>query len=139
LNGGFTQVANAFFKGTIPRIYIDSAPHSVSNSGLTLSEWKGFNGSLRYRHIGNYRLDGLDSTIRAAGLDVLALSEAKNIRHNIDLNYSIDNLNNKRFWESQYFLESRVSPDAPVVARIHGTPGYPIGFTVGLTFHLYEK
>ena len=58
LNGGFTQVSNAFFPATLPRIYVDSAPHSVANSGLTLSDWHGFNGSLRYRHISGYILDG---------------------------------------------------------------------------------
>ena len=49
-NGGFTQVSDAFYLGS-PRIYVNSAPHSVANSGLTLSDWHGFNGSLRYRHI----------------------------------------------------------------------------------------
>ena len=56
LNGGFTQVSNAFYRGTLPRVYVDSAPHSVANSGLTLSGWHGFNGSLRYRHISGYSL-----------------------------------------------------------------------------------
>ena len=30
-NGGLTQVGNAFFRGTLPRIYVDSAPHTVAN------------------------------------------------------------------------------------------------------------
>jgi hypothetical protein len=33
----------------------NSAPHSVANSGLTLTEWHGFNHSHRYRHINAYR------------------------------------------------------------------------------------
>jgi len=57
----------------------------------------------------------------------------------VDFNFVIDNLNNKRFWETQNYLESRVAPGDPVVARIHGTPGYPIGFTVGLTFRLFAR
>ena len=142
LNGGFTQVSNAFYRNTFPRAYVDSAPHSVANSGLTLSGWRGFNGSLRYRHISGYILDGENTgnlLAYARGLDVIDLSTSKQIRHGLDFNFAIDNLNNKRFWETQNFLESRVSPDAPVVARIHGTPGYPIGVTVGLTFRLGEK
>ncbi len=139
LNGGFTHVSNAYYLRTIPRVYVDSAPHSVSNSGLTLSDWHGFNGSLRYRHVSAYRLDGLDPTILARGLDVLDLSMAKQIRHGMDFNFAIDNVNNKNFYETQNYLESRVSPSAPVIARIHGTPGYPVGVTVGLTFRLGEK
>src|SRR5206468_2942725 len=37
LSGGLTQVTNSFYRGTSPRIYVDSAPHTVANGGLTLS------------------------------------------------------------------------------------------------------
>jgi hypothetical protein len=57
----------------------------------------------------------------------------------MDLNFAIDNMNNKRFYETQNYLESRVIPTAEGKFRVHGTPGYPIGFTVGLTFRLFEK
>ena len=67
------------------------------------------------------------------------LSVAKRIRHGMDFNFGIDNLNNKRFYETQNYLESRVTPSAGAKFRVHGTPGYPIGFTVGLTFRLFEK
>jgi len=139
LNGGLTQVSNAFYLGS-PRVYVDSAPHSVGNSGITLTDWRGFNGSLRYRHISGYILDGADRTgPRATGLDVLDLSVSRQVRHNLDLNFAIDNLNNKRFWETQNYLESRVTPTVAPQFRVHGTPGYPIGFTVGMTFRFGEK
>jgi outer membrane receptor protein involved in Fe transport len=139
LNGGFTQVSNAFYLGS-PRVYVDSAPHSVGNSGITLTDWRGFNGWLRYRHISGYILDGADRTgPRATGLDVLDLSVSRQVRHNLDLNFAIDNLNNKRFWETQNYLESRVTPTVAPQFRVHGTPGYPIGFTVGMTFRFGEK
>jgi outer membrane receptor protein involved in Fe transport len=142
LNGGFTQVSNAFYRGTFPRAYVDSAPHSTANSGLTLSEWRGFNGSLRYRHISGYILDGTNSATpssHATGLDVLDLSVSKRISHGVDFNFAIDNLNNKRYWETQNYLESRVSPEALPAFRVHGTPGYPVGVTLGMTFRLGEK
>ena len=139
-NGGLTQVSNAYFRQTFPRQYVDSSPHSTANSGLTLSGWRGFNGSLRYRHISGYILDPLERGIpHATGLDVLDLSISKQLRHNLDFNFAIDNLNNKRYWETQNYLESRVTPTSDVMARVHGTPGYPIGVTVGLTFRLGEK
>jgi len=138
-NGGLTKVSNAFYRGTFPRTYVERAPHLVANGALTLAGWRGFTGSLRYRHISNYRLDGLDPTIRATGLDVLDLSMTKEIRSWIDFNFAVDNLTDKVFYETQNYLESRARPNDPVIARIHGTPGYPIGFTVGLTFHLSAK
>ncbi len=138
-NGGLTRVGNAFFRGTLPRVYIDSAPHFVSNVALTLNEWRGFNASVRYRHMSSYRLDGEDARIRAAGLDVVDFSLSKRIRRWMDFNISIDNLTDKRYFETQNFFASRVSPGSPVRERIHATPGYPIGMTVGLTFHLFGK
>ena len=140
LNGGFTQVSNAFYRGTMPKVYVDSAPHSVANSGLTVVNWRGFNGSLRYRHISAYRLDGVDPRIRATGLDVVDLSMSKQIRHNLDFNFAVDNLNNKSYWETQNYLQSRLQTELILPPpRIHGTPAYPIGVTVGLTFRLGEK
>lgn len=138
-NGGLTQVTNSFYRETMPRVYVDSAPHTVANGGITLSGWRGVYSSLRYRHIGNYRLDGEDAAIRASGLDVIDLAVTKSLRGWIDLNIDIDNLANKRYYETQNFFESRVSPTAESVERIHGTPGYPIGLTAGLTFHIAGK
>ena len=35
LSGGVTRVLNAFFRGTHPRVYVDSSPHTVSNGGVS--------------------------------------------------------------------------------------------------------
>jgi len=138
-NGGVTRVMNAFYRGTGPRVYVDSAPHLTSNAALTFAGWKGWSGSLRYRHINNYRLDGEDPGVRASGFDVLDLSVTKRVRPWVDFNLSIDNLADKRYFETQNYFESRVSPGADAIARIHGTPGYPAGVTIGLTFRLGAK
>jgi TonB dependent receptor/TonB-dependent Receptor Plug Domain len=147
-NAGMTKVANAFFRDYFfeeddpapgERKYIDSAPQIVANAGLTLAGWRGFSGSLRWRHTSNYRLDPVDPGIRASGLDVLDLSVAKQLRHWIELNFSIDNLTDKRYFETQNFFESRIGPGDPVTSRIHATPGYPITVTGGVTFRLSKK
>jgi outer membrane receptor protein involved in Fe transport len=139
INGGMTKVSNAFFRGSAPRVYLDSAPHLVSNAGLTLADLHGFSASLRYRHTSSYRLDGQDARIRASGLDVIDFSLSKKISHWLDFNLSIDNLTDKRYFETQNYFQSRLRPADPVVARIHGTPGYPVSVTAGLTFRLFEK
>jgi hypothetical protein len=139
LNGGLTKVGNAFYRGTGPRIYVDSAPRLVANAGLTLAEWKGWSGSLRYRHISRYRLDGEDPTLLASGLDVLDFGLTRRIRRGLDFNLALDNLTNKRYFETQNYFESRVAPGAPAVARIHATPGYPFTLTAGVTLRLFGK
>ncbi|MFN2454503.1 MAG: TonB-dependent receptor [Pyrinomonadaceae bacterium] len=139
VNAGMTQVMNAFFRGTFPRVYVDSSPHTVGNAGFTLANYHGFNGSIQYRHVGNYRLDGEDAAIRASGLDVVDFSMNKRVRRWVDLNFSIDNLFNKRYLETQNYFASRVSPEAEAVTRIHATPGFPFGAAVGVTFHLFGK
>jgi outer membrane receptor protein involved in Fe transport len=146
-NAGLTQVTNAFFLSTSPRAYVDSAPHSVANSSVTLSGWRGLYGSLRYRHVSRYLLVNPDDTsvppappytdstqTHANGLDVLDFAATKKLVRRLEWNLSIDNLNNKRYYETQNFFNSRVSPTAPVEARVHGTPGYPVGLTTGITW-----
>ncbi|HEY0408626.1 MAG TPA: TonB-dependent receptor [Pyrinomonadaceae bacterium] len=138
-NGGVTRVMNAFYRGTSPRIYVGSAPHLTANAGFTLTDFRGFTASLRYRHTGNYRLDGEDASLRATGLDVLDFSMSKRLRPSLDLNLSVDNLTDKRYFETQNYFASRLRPGAPALFRIHGAPGYPIGITVGLTYRLFRK
>ncbi|MEK6279305.1 MAG: TonB-dependent receptor [Acidobacteriota bacterium] len=77
---------------------------------LTIPEG-AFSGSLRYRHTGNYRLDPLDAGLQASGLDVVDLGISKRIRRSVDFNFAIDNLFNKRYFETQNFFESRLRPN----------------------------
>jgi outer membrane receptor protein involved in Fe transport len=80
-------------------------------------------------------LDGEDPSIRASGLTVLDFSMVKQIRRWMDFNFSVDNLTDKVYYETQNYYESRSLPGAAALSRIHAAPGYPIGMTVGLTFH----
>jgi outer membrane receptor protein involved in Fe transport len=146
-NGGLTQVLKAFYPGEFfddvnnsrRRVSIDSAPHTVANGSLVLSNLRGFNSSLNWRHISSYRLDGEDDSIRAAGHDVIDFSLSKRLKKWVDLNFSIDNVLNKRYYETQNYFESRTSPGADVISRIHATPGYPFTVNVGLTFRFGTK
>lgn len=138
LNAGITKIGNAYFRGP-QRLYVDSAPHFVANAALTLSPWHGWSGSFRMRAINHYRLDPADAAILAAGHTVFDLGLSKQIRAGIEFNCSLDNLANRAYYETQNFFESRVTPAAPIVARIHGTPGYPLSVVLGMTFRLRGK
>ena len=139
LNGGLTKIANAFFRGGDHRVYVDSAPHFVANAGLTLAGWHGWSGSFRMRAINHYRLDGDDPSIVASGLTVFDAGVSKQLNHTVELNLSLDNLLNRNYYETQNYFESRVTPDAPVIARIHATPAYPLTVVAGITLHFGAK
>ena len=139
LNAGLTKIGNAFFLGGDQRTYVDSAPHFVANAGLTLSAWHGWSGSLTMRAINHYRLVEDDASVVASGHTVFDLGLARQIRRGVEFNLSLDNLTNRDYYETQNYFESQVTPDAPPVWRIHGTPGYPLAIVAGLTFRLRGK
>ena len=139
LNGGLTKIANAFFRGGDHRVYVDSAPHFVANAALTLAAWHGWSGSLRMRAINHYRLDGDHPGIVASGHTVFDFGMAKQITRRVEFNFSLDNLLNRDYYETQNYFESRVTPDAPIVARIHGTPGFPLTAVAGVTLRFGGK
>jgi outer membrane receptor protein involved in Fe transport len=139
LNGGMTKIGNAFFKDGDHRVYVDSAPHFVANAGVTLAGWRGWSGSLRMRAINHYRLDGDNPSIVASGCTVFDLGVAKHLSHRVELNLSLDNVLNRDYYETQNYFESRVTPDAPIIARVHGTPAYPLTAVAGITLRFGAK
>ena len=133
LNGSITKVTNAYFRSISPRVYLDSAPRFSANGGLTLSDWRGWSGSLRMRAINHYPLDGVDQTIQAAGHTVFDSAFSREITHKVSLSLAVDNLFDRDFFETQNFFESRVTPNGPIMERIHATPGFGRTVMVGLT------
>jgi Outer membrane receptor proteins, mostly Fe transport len=144
-NGGLTQVIRSFYPGQFTedgrRIVVDSAPKTVANAGVVFNELRGFNFSVNWRHINSYRLDGEDPMLKAAGHDVVDLFLTKRLKKWIELNFAIDNVFNKRYFETQNFFESRVLPGekSPIGERIHATPGYPFTVSAGVTFRFGSK
>jgi len=138
LNGGFTKVLNAYYRGTSPRQYVDRAPHLAVNGGLTVSGWKGIYASMRMRAINHYRLDPQDASIAAAGHTVFDFNLSRAIRRGVEFNFSIDNLTGRVYYETQNYFESRLQHQEPRF-RIHATPGYPRTVMAGLTFRFGGK
>ena len=137
-NGGITKVANASYLGAGPHIYVDSAPHFVANSGFTVSSWKGWNAALTMRAINHYRLAGMNPSIMAGGHTVFDTSISHRIRKGIDLNFSAENFTDRSYYETQNYFISRLAGEQPL-ARIHGTPGYPLTLTAGVTCRFSES
>jgi outer membrane receptor protein involved in Fe transport len=137
INGSISKVANSYYKDTEPREYVIRAPHFTAYSALTLSDWHGWSGSLRFRAISHYTLTGVNA-VTAPGYSVWDFSVAKPINRWIDLNFSMDNLFNKSYYETMALYESRLQGEDPV-ERIHATTGYPRTVTGGVTIHLFPK
>ena len=145
-NAGLTRVLEAFYPGEFlennnsrERVIIDGAPHTVANGSFNLSDLRGFNASLSWRHISAYGLDAQNASIKASGHDVVDFSLSKRLKKWIDLNFSIDNLLNKKYFETQNYFESQTCPTCDVIERIHVTPGYPTTFNFGVTFKFGAK
>ena len=94
---------------------------------------------MRVRAINHYRLDGVDASIVATGHTVFDVGLAKQVRRGVECNLSVDNFTDRSYYETQNYFESRVSPVAPIVGRIHGTPGYPLAVVAGMTFRFGAK
>jgi len=139
VSGGLTRVMNAFYRDTLPRAYVDRAPHFTANGAVTVAGWKGWSGSARVRAINNYRLDQQDAAIRAAGHTVFDISLVRRLNPRADFLFSVDNFTNRRYYETQNFIESRPYAGGAALTGIHGTPGYPVTFSAGLTFRFRGK
>lgn len=57
----------------------------------------------------------------------------------VELNFSVDNLLNRSYYETQNYFESRVAPDVAAVWRIHGTPGYRLTAVAGITLRFGSR
>ena len=142
-NGGLTQVIKAFYRDEFvsdgSRRIVDSAPRLIANAGFVFSEFRGFNASIAWRHVSNYRLDPDDRAVRASGNDVVDVSVSRRLTRWLDANLAIDNLLNKQYFETQNYFESRICPSCDARTRIHATPGYPFTVVVGATVRLGRK
>ncbi len=140
VNASLTKVLNAYYRNTDPREYIDRAPRFTGYVGLTLTQWKGWTGSLRFRSINRYLLlreDG--SATRVPGHSVTDFFAARRLNRWLELNLSIDNIWDKEYFETFSHYSSRVAPGAAELDRIHGTPGYPLTVVGGVTIRLFPK
>ena len=140
LHGGMTKVLNAYYRATSPREYVDRAPHFVMDAGLTLARWHGWSGSARMRAISHYRLNGEGADFAvASGNTVVDVSVARQIRKGLEFNFSIDNVANRLYYETQNYIESRPVAGLAPSWGIHATPGYPLTVTAGLTLRFRGK
>jgi outer membrane receptor protein involved in Fe transport len=64
---------------------------------------------------------------------------ARRLTRRVEWNFSLDNLTNRDYYETQNYFDSRIAPEEPAVWRIHGTPGYPLTAIAGVTLRFGGK
>ena len=112
--------------------YIPLAPSLTSMGGVTWRFVNGFNGSIRYRYLGD-RPANEDNSVVAEGYFLLD-AVLKYTRKSFELTFSAENLLNEEWNEAQFDTESRLAGEAEPVSEIHFTPGTPLFFKAGIAF-----
>ncbi|MBP9705900.1 MAG: TonB-dependent receptor, partial [Chitinophagales bacterium] len=106
--------------------YIPLAPIFTLTGGITYNTGKGFYGGLHYRGMGD-RPANEDYSVVAQGYNVFD----GNIGYafsKIDIAFSVQNLLNTEWNETQFNTESRLYDEPAPVEEIHFTPGTPFAF-----------
>lgn len=111
--------------------YIPLAPVRTSVAGLTVRRSRGFNGSLRYRYIGD-RPANEDNTVVARGYFVTD-AIINYTQKSWEIGVSVENLFNVKWKEAQFDTESRLKNEAAPVDEIHFTPGTPFSVRLRIT------
>lgn len=113
--------------------YLPLAPRFTSVGGLTYRKEQGWNGSLRYRYMGD-RPANEDNSVVALGYFVTdaAINYTKK---KWEAGISVQNLFNTKWKETQFDTESRLQNEPAPVSEIHFTPGTP--FFARLSFNIF--
>jgi TonB dependent receptor/TonB-dependent Receptor Plug Domain/CarboxypepD_reg-like domain len=110
--------------------YIPLAPVCTSSAGITYTNKNGFNGSLRYRYVGD-RPGNEDNSLTALGYFITdAVINYTKPKYEIGL--VINNIFNTKWKETQFDTETRLKGEAQAVDQICFTPGTP--FAAKLSF-----
>ena len=113
--------------------YLPLAPAFTSVGGLTYRKARGLNGSVRYRFMDN-RPANEDNSVVAKGYFVIDAA-INYTRKKWEAGFSIQNLLNTKWKETQFDTESRLQNEPAPVSEIHFTPGTP--FFARLSFAVF--
>jgi len=111
--------------------YIPLAPLATSIGGLSFQRKEGFNGSLRYRYMGD-RPAVEDNSVIAKGY-FIADAILNYTKAGYAIGLAVENIFDQQWKETQFNTESRLKNEAQPVSEIHFTPGTPLAFKIRFT------
>lgn len=103
--------------------YIPLAPEFTLTGGLSVDNFKGFSGGVRFRYLDD-RAANEDNSIVAEGYMVTDFNINYKLKH-ITLGLAVENLFDVDWNETQFATESRLQNEAEPAEEIHFTPGTP--------------
>ncbi|HQW10881.1 MAG TPA: TonB-dependent receptor plug domain-containing protein [Saprospiraceae bacterium] len=103
--------------------YLPLAPTFTSTGGISYKTQFGWNGSLRYRYMGD-RPANEDNSVEAKGYFITDASVNYTAKR-WEVGVAIQNLFNTKWKETQFDTESRLQDEPAPVSEIHFTPGTP--------------
>ena len=113
--------------------YIPLAPDFTVAGGLSVLNLGRFTGGLKYRYLDD-RPANEDNTIIASGYFVTDINTNYKISKSLTLGFSVENLFNTKWNETQFATTSRLQNEVEPVEEIHFTPGTPLFVKGNLTF-----
>lgn len=113
--------------------FIPLAPIWSSQGGITYQSKKGFNGSIRYRWLGD-RPANEDYSLVAKGYRIVDV-QLNYTRNQYQWGLSIHNLFNTLWKETQFATESRLVDEPEPVEEIHFTAGSPFFGRLSFTYY----
>lgn len=112
--------------------YIPLAIPVTLSGGLTVLDWKHFDGSLRYLYISDRPANETNSVI-ARGYSIFNLGLAYNWKK-LSVSMTIENLLDTEWNEAQFDTESQMQWENEPVSEIHFTPGNPRNVQFGISY-----
>jgi hypothetical protein len=112
--------------------YIPLAPTISTIGGLNFKMKNGFNGTVRYRYIGD-RAANEDNSIIAKGY-FLADAVVNYTQTKFEVGVSAENIFDVAWNEAQFNTESRLKNEAESVSEINFTPGTPLFLKLKVSF-----
>ena len=112
--------------------YIPLAPDFCSTGGFNINKLKRFSGGLHYRYLKS-RPANEDNSIVAKGYFVTDFNLNYEYK-NVTFGFSIENIFDTAWNETQFATESRLQNESQSVTEIHFTPGTPRFFKAKVAF-----
>ncbi len=112
--------------------YLPLAPRVTSIGGLTVKTNRNIYASMRYRYMGNRPANEDYSTV-ADGYFV-ADAFVNYTRKKYEIGFTVQNLFNTQWKETQFDTESRLMNEPQAVSEIHFTPGTPFFGKLSFTY-----
>ena len=112
--------------------HIPLAPRVTSTGGLTMLHPGGFEGSLRYVHVGDRPANESNSVV-AQGYTLVNLVASYTLGR-IKLSIMLENILDVDWNEAQFDTESRLPGEESAVSELHFTPGNPRTIRLGMSY-----